>query len=69
MTTQQGNRDQPANSSQPGIPGSSGLPTEGGGDQSGLAGEVGNQPGGGNPSVAKEQTNRPTENPENPTAG
>lgn len=68
MTTQQENRDQQANSSQATNPGSSGLPTEGGGDQSGLAGEVGNQPGGGNPSVAKEQTNRPIENPEDPNA-
>jgi hypothetical protein len=69
MTTQQGNRDRQANSSQAANPGGSGLPTEGGGDQSGLAGEVGTQPGGGNPSVAKEQTNRPADNPEDRNAG
>lgn len=68
MTTQQGNQGQQANSGQAAT-GSSGLPTEGGPEQSGLAGEAGTQPGGGNPSVAKEQTNRPIENPEEKDAG
>lgn len=68
MTTQQGNSDQQANSDQVPHPGTNDLPTEGGPEQSGLAGEAGTQPGGGNPSVAKEQTNRPTETSEDQNA-
>jgi len=65
MTTQRSDQGLPADAGLNTPPDNSGLPTEGGADQSGLAGEVGTQPGGGNPSVTKEQTNREDENQNN----